>query len=52
MLPLICGIQKNKYTKQKQTHRYRGQSSGYQWGRGMGGGQDRGRRLRGIKYYE
>ena len=39
MLPLICGIQKNKYTKQKQTHRYRGQSSGSQWGRVWEGGK-------------
>ena len=39
-------------TKQKQTHRCREQTSGYQWGKGMGEGQDRGRRLRAIKYYE
>ena len=25
-------------TKKKQTHRYREQTSGYQWGRGKGGG--------------
>ena len=34
-------------TKQKQTHRYREQTSGYQWGKG----QDKGRGLRGISYY-
>ena len=32
--------------KQKQTHRYRQQTSGYQWGEGMGERQDRGRELR------
>ena len=36
MIPLICGIQKiiqiSLYTKQKQTHRHRKQTSGYQWG--------------------
>ena len=26
--------------KRKQTHRYREQMSGYQWGKGRGGGQD------------
>ena len=25
-------------TKKKQTHRYREQTSGYQWGEGRGGG--------------
>ena len=32
--------------KQKQTHRYREQTSGYQWGQGRAG-----RGLRGTKYY-
>ena len=32
-------------TKQKQTHRYREQTSGYQWGDGSGEGQDSGRGL-------
>ena len=35
-------------TKQKQTHRYRGQTSGYQWGEEKGKGQDRRRGLRGT----
>ena len=38
MFSLTCGIlqiqQKNKYNK--QTHRYREQTSGYQWGEGKG----------------
>ena len=38
-------------TKQKYTHRYREQTSGYQWGEGRGEGQDRDRALRGINYY-
>ena len=37
--------------KQKQTHRYREQTSGYQCGEGPGEGQDRGRGLRGTNYY-
>ena len=37
----------NLSTKQKQTHRYREQASGYQWGEG----QYRGRGLRGTNYY-
>ena len=41
MISLICGIkQYNKLvniTKKKQTHRYREQASGYQWGKGKGG---------------
>ena len=28
-------------TKQKQTHRYREQTGGYQWGEAWGEGQDR-----------
>ena len=38
MIPLICGIQKiiqiSLYTKQKQTHRHRKQTYGYQRGKG------------------
>ena len=37
-------------TKQKQTHRYRKQTSGYQWEEGSGEGQDRGMELRGTNY--
>ena len=37
-------------TKQKQTHRYRQQTRGYQWGEGRGQGQDGGRGLRGTNY--
>ena len=36
--------------KKKQTHRYREQTSGYQWEEGRGEGQYKGRRLKGIKY--
>ena len=36
-------------TKQKQTHRYREQTSSYQWGEGRRDGKDRGRELRGTK---
>ena len=32
-------------TKQKQIHRHRKQTSGYQWGEDWGEGQDRGRGL-------
>ena len=35
-------------TKKKQTHRYREQISGYQWGEGEGVGQDRGKGSRGT----
>ena len=38
-------------TKKKQTHGYRKQTSGYQWGEGRGEGQGRGRELRGTNYY-
>ena len=38
-------------TTKKQTHRYRGQTSGYQWGKGRGEGQDKGMGLRGTNYY-
>jgi len=37
-------------TKQKQTHRYREQISGYQWGEGREEGQDRGAGLRDRNY--
>ena len=36
-------------TKQKQIPRYRGQTTGYQWGKGRGGRW--GRELRGTNYY-
>ena len=35
----------------KQTHRYREQTSGYEWGEGMKKGQDKGRRLKGTDGY-
>ena len=38
-------------TKKNQTHRYREQISGYQWGKGWEKGQDRDRGLRDTKYY-
>ena len=38
-------------TKQKQTHRYREQTSGYQWEEGRGTEQYRGRGLKGTHYY-
>ena len=41
----------NLSTKQKQTHRYREQSSGCQWGEGSGQGYDRGMRFRDTNYY-
>ena len=37
--------------KQKQTHRYKKQASGYHWREGRGKGQDKGRGLRGTNYY-
>ena len=37
--------------KQKQTHRCRKQTSGYQWGEGRWEGQDRGMGLRDTNYY-
>ena len=41
MISLVCGIEKkmiqmNLFTKQKQTHRHRKQTYGYQRGRGGG----------------
>ena len=41
----------NECNKEKQTHGYRGRTSGYQWGEGHGDGQDSGMRLRGMIYY-
>ena len=38
-------------TKKKQIHRYREQTSGYQWGDGKGEGRHRGRGLRGTNSY-
>ena len=38
-------------TKQKQTHRYREPTSGYQWEEGGGEGQDRDKGLRDTNYY-
>ena len=38
-------------TKKKQTHTYREQTSGYQWGEGRGKRQYRGKELRGTNYY-
>ena len=37
-------------TKQKQTHRYREQTTGYPWGERRGEGQDRGRGLKDTNY--
>ena len=36
--------------KKKQTHKYREQTSGYQWGEGRGEGQYRDRGIRGTNY--
>ena len=47
----IAGHMVVNITKKKQTHRYREQTSGYQWGEGSGEGQCRGRGLRGTNYY-
>ena len=38
-------------TKKKQTHRYREQTSGYQWGEGRGEGQHGSVGLRGTNLY-
>ena len=38
-------------TKKKQSHRYREQTSGYQWGEGRGEGQYRVGGLRGTNYW-
>ena len=37
--------------KKKQIHRYREQTSGYQWREGSGEGQYKGRGLRDTNYY-
>ena len=37
--------------RKKQTHRYRGKTSGYQCRKGSGEGQPGGRELRGTNYY-
>ena len=37
-------------TKQKQTHGYRKQTGGCQWGEGRGEGQEKDRGLRGTNY--
>ena len=37
-------------TKKKQTHKYRKQTSGYQWGEERREGQNRGRGIRGTNY--
>ena len=42
--------QTSEYNKKKQTHRYREQTSGYQWGQGRGERGDRGRELRSTNY--
>ena len=41
-----------KITKKKQIHRYREQTSGYQWKERMKQGQNRGRGLRGINMHK
>ena len=38
-------------TKQKQMHRYREETSGYQWGEEREKGHDRGKELKGTNYY-
>ena len=43
--------QRMNITKQKETLRYKVQTSGYQWSSGREEKQDRGRRLRGTDYY-
>ena len=35
----------------RKTHRYREQTSGYQWGEGRGEGQDRARRVKATNCY-
>ena len=42
-------IKRVNIRKQKQTHRYREQTSGYQWGEGRGEGQAGGMGLRDTK---
>ena len=52
MISLIC--RKNKpvnITKNKHTHRYREQTSGYEWGKERRGWLDRSRGFRGTDYH-
>ena len=55
IITLIYGISKilqtDVYIKQKQTHRYRKQISGYQWGERKREGQNIGRGLNGTNNY-
>ena len=44
-------INNSKYNQKKQTHRYRRQSSGYQWKEGRREGQKKCRELRGANHY-
>ena len=48
--PQASECNKKKKRKKKQTHRYRGQISGYPWGEGKGEEQYRGKLLRRTKY--
>ena len=41
----MLSLTKANIIKQKQTHRYKEQTSGYQWGESGGEGQDRSRGL-------
>ena len=41
----------NLYSKQKQTHRHRKQTYGYQWGKGREQGKIRGMGLTDMNYY-
>ena len=46
----MCKSKKiNKWIITKQTHRYREQTSGYQWGEGREERHDKGRRIKGQK---
>ena len=47
----MLSLTKANIIKQKQTHRYKEQTSGYQWGESGGEGQDRSRGLSGINCY-
>ena len=40
-----------KVAQKKQAHRYREQTSGYQWGEGREARQERGKGLKGTDYY-
>ena len=55
MISLTWGILKkyqkaSEYNKNRQAHRYRKQTSGYQWGEGSRVRHKRGGRLRGTNY--